>query len=255
MDFFMSLMERMTNSGVYKVLLIVGLAAILIGLFRAFGIRLALMGQSAVAALWLVSLVVLLMCVAPVSDAAAWMAQSIPFVGDLMDYGSIITLIEKNPWAALINFVDCYLLMAISGLIGTPFSGVKNIVSKVFVGVAVMLVCILALEWVKAQELYQKMEKIIYALSGGLLIFGVAGLIGAMRWGGGILPPIMALIPDFLVKPLYTTSYYVMIFGLLDLSSFDLSGAAQTFVAVTGAFAPAVVTIAGLCILLFGALK
>ena len=255
MEIFMNAMEWVTRSGFYKVMLLGGLAVILIGLFRAFGTRILTMGQSALSALWLVSLVVLLMCIAPVSTAAGWMAQSIPYVGDLMDYGSIIGMLEHNPMGALINFVDCYLLMAMSGLIEKPFSGIKNIVSKVLMSIVIMLVCIFALEWVKSLDWYQKMETFIYALSGGVLVFAVVGLIAVMRYGGGVLPPIMSLMPDFLVKPLYITSYYVMILTVLDLAGFDLRLAAKTVVSIGGAFAPAAVAIAGLGILLFGVLK
>ncbi len=255
MDAFVNAMDWITANGVHKVVLLVGVALILIGLFRAFFARGFLLGKSALSALCLVCIVVLLMCMAPVSTAANWMAQSIPFFGDMMDYGSIIRMLEKNPMGALINFVDCYLLMALTGLIGKPFSGIKNIVTKVLTSMVIMLVCLIALDWIKSQDLYKKVETFIYALSGGVLLFAVVGLLGMMLFGGGILPPILSFLPDFLVEPLFVTAYYVFFLVCLDIAGFDLRGAAQTIVSIGSAYAPAVIVIAALGIVIFGAFR
>ena len=255
MDTFMNVMEWITTKNVHSVVLLLGLVLILIGLFRAFFTRGFLLGKSALSALWLVCIVTLLMCVAPVSKAASWMAQSIPFFGDMMDYGSIITMLEKNPMGALINFVDCYLLMAMTGLIGKPFSGIKNIVTKVLMSIVVMLVCLIALDYVKSFDFYKKMETFIYALSGGVLIFGVVGLIAVVLFGGGILPPILSVLPDFLVEPLFVTTYYVFALVCLDLAGVDLRGVAQSIVAIGSAYAPAVIVITCLGIVIFGAFR
>ena len=255
MDTFMNVMEWITTTGVHKVVLLIGLVLILIGLFRAFFKRGFLLGKSAASALWLVCMVTLLMCMAPVSTAASWMAQSIPFFGDVMDYGSIITLLEKNPMGALINFVDCYLLMAMTGLIGKPFSGIKNIVTKVLASISVMLGCLIMLEFVKSLDFYKKMETFIYALSGGVLLFGVVGLIGVVLFGGGILPPILSVLPDFLVEPLFVTTYYVFALACLDIAGVDLKNIAQTIVAYGSAYAPAVIVITCLGIVIAGVFK
>ena len=275
MDFFMNMMAWVTKYGMHKGILFLGLVLLLLGLFRTFGLKLKGLGESAKSALWLIILVIVLMWVAPVHTAANWLAQSIPFVGDMMDYGSIIILIENKPWDALVNFVDCYLLMVMSEVLGKLFfkvanwvvrimtgwgdedllANVKSIVTKILLEMVFMIACILLLEKFKSWEGYDKIDEILYIGTGIVLGIGVIGLISTSLFGGGVLPPIMMLIPGVLVKPLFSTTLYIVLLFTLGMCEFDLSGAAEGVVGIVGAFAPAAIVIISLIILIIGILK
>ena len=119
----------------------------------------------------------------------------------------------------------------------------------------IMLVCLVALDYIKEQDFYKKLETFIYALGGSVLLICVIGLLAIMLVSNRILPPLRSLLPKFLVEPLFITAYYVFFLVCLDIVGFDLRGAAQAIVSLGSAYAPAVVVIAALGIVIFGAFR
>lgn len=253
MEGFMNGMQYVMDHGIYVVLLWFGMALILVGLFRSMLMSGLEMGESALSALGILLLCVLLLTLVPVSGAFSTLVGSIPIIGDVMDYGTVLSLLKNDPLGALVAFVDCFILMLIMDLFG-GLTRVFNPVTRLFGSIVSMVLAVAMLEAVKALPLYENIVTAIYGLAGLSIVAMVLFMFFAIFFGTA-LPGFMMLMPACIRCAVYKTMLILLaLFIVGDVFKMDLTDFATLAVRTMGAFAPVALMIFALVTLLLGVL-
>lgn len=248
MDGFMKAMEFITNHGIHVVIMYIGIALILAGLLRAVLKDGWTMGESAASALAILLLVVCLVSLMPVSKGFSTIVAGIPIIGDVMDYGTVLSLLQNEPLGALVAFVDCFILMLFTDIVG-KFSWGGNFVTKLLANLVTMVVCVIMLDVIKSLPVHDKIVTAIYAL-GGLSIVGMVIFMFCALFLGTALPGIMMVMPACVRRAVYKTMLIVLaLFVISDVMGIGLEGIATAAVKILGSFAPVALVVFA-CIML-----
>ncbi len=215
----------------------------------------------------LVTYAFLLLCFSSFDELAKGfegICGGIPFVDKIADYGSLSACFRQAPAEAAKSFLDVVILSVIINVLSllplTSGSAVGKFMVRLFTGIVMSLIALFILNFVvKTSGPYQTVVSwlggIIAVLSVGSIPLAIIALIRQRKAGGvalaaGILLFSGGRIMGILRSAVLQAIVYVIGIGLLEKYFGNLANGASQLAAIAVAFAPCVVLIIAIIIIL-----